>query len=125
MTTDFRSLLDTNAPFEPQSPVALSGRELQDFLSPVSCEEFVSSYFARLSLYVKGHPEKFAHIFNWESLRRALANGLKIQDPRFNLMASYAGGEESGSSKPLFATNIGQVGELGGRPGLRGGKRGE
>jgi hypothetical protein len=112
MITDFRSLLDINAPVEPQSPVAVTGRELQEFLSPVSCEEFANSCFARHSLYVKGNAQKFAHVFNWESLRRALSNGQKIQDPRFNLMASYAGGEESGSSKPMFAANISQVGEL-------------
>ena len=113
MIKDFQSLLDhPNSPTEPQPPVALSGRELQELLSPISCEEFAKSYFSRLSLYVKGHPEKFDHVFNWESLKRALSNGRNIQDERFNLKASYASGEESGSSKPMFDVNISQVGEL-------------
>jgi hypothetical protein len=113
MIKDFQSLLDQPiSPTRPQSSVALSGLELQELLSPITCEEFVKSYFARLSLYVKGHPEKFDQVFNWESLTRALSNGQNIQDKRFNLKASYASGEESGSSKPMFDMNISQVGEL-------------
>jgi hypothetical protein len=112
MIKDFQSLLDSNSPTQSRSPVALSGRELQELLSPISCEEFAKSYFSRLSLYVKGHPEKFDHVFNWESLKRALSNGRNIQDKRFNLKASYASGEASGSTKPMFDVNIGQVGEL-------------
>jgi ribosomal protein L16 Arg81 hydroxylase len=113
MIKDFQSLLAySNSPTEPQSPLALSGRELQELLSPISCEEFANSYFSRLSLYVKGHPEKFDHVFNWESLKRALSHGRNIEDKRFNLKASYASGEESGSSKPMFDVSIGQVGEL-------------
>lgn len=113
MIKDFQSLLEhANSQTEPQSPLALNGRELQELLSPLSCEEFAKSYFARLSLYVKGHPEKFDHVFNWDSLKRALSNGRNIQDKRFNLKASYASGEESGSSKPMFDVSISQVGEL-------------
>jgi len=109
---DFQSFLDPNSPTEPRLPLALSGHELQELLSPISCEEFAKSYFSRLALYVKGHPEKFDHVFNWESLKRALCNGQNIHDKRFNLKASYASGEESGSSKPMFDVNISQVGEL-------------
>ena len=112
MIKDFQALLDTESPTGSRSPVALSGRELAELLSPISCEEFAESYFSRLSLYVKGHPGKFDHVFNWESLKRALSNGRNIQDKRFNLKASYASGEESGSSKPMFDVSIDQVGEL-------------
>jgi hypothetical protein len=113
MIKDFLSLLDErNSPTESHRPMALSGRELQELLSPISCEEFAKSYFSRLSLHVKGHPGKFDDVFNWESLKRALSNGRNIQDKRFNLKASYASGEESGSSKPMFDVSIGQVGEL-------------
>ena len=112
MIKDFQSLLDPNSPTEPRSPLVLSGRELQELLSPISCEEFARSYFSRLSLYGKGHPEKFDHVFNWGSLKRALSNGRDIQDKRFNLKGSYASGEESGSNKPMFDVNISQVGEL-------------
>ena len=112
MITGLHSLLDNDFSDESQSPVVLTGRELEELVSPVSCEEFASSYFSRRSLYVEGHPDKFGHIFSFKSLKQALARGRKIQDPRFNLTASYAGGEESGSPKPMFVTNIGQVSEL-------------
>jgi len=113
MIKDIQSLLDqSNASTEAQPPVALTGRELQELLSPISGEDFAKSYFSRLSLYVKGHPEKFEHVFNWESLKRALSSGRNIEDQRFNVKASYASGEESGSSKPMFDANISQVGEL-------------
>jgi ribosomal protein L16 Arg81 hydroxylase len=112
MRTDFQSLLDSDFSDESQSPVVLSGRELEELVSPVSCEEFANSYFSRLSLYVKGHPDKFDHIFGFENLKQALARGRKVEDKRFNLTASFAGGEESGSPKPMSAANIDQVGEL-------------
>ena len=112
MLTDFQSLLDSDFSDESQSPVVLTGRELEELLSPVSCEEFANSYFSRLSLYVKGQPNKFDHIFGFEKLKQALARGRKVEDKRFNLMASYAGGEDSGNPKPMFAANISQVGEL-------------
>src|SRR3954451_12601808 len=113
MIKDFQSFLGSpSSPTEPQSPFVVSGRELRELLSPLSCEEFAKSYFSRLSLYVKGHSEKFDHVFNWESLKRALSHGRNIQDKRFNLKASYASGEESGSSKPMFDVDISQVGGL-------------
>jgi ribosomal protein L16 Arg81 hydroxylase len=112
MLTDFQSLLDSDFSDESQSPVVLTGRELEELLSPVSREEFANSYFSRLSLYVEGNPNKFDHIFGFENLKQALARGRKVEDKRFNLMASFAGGEESGSPKPMFVANIGQVGEL-------------
>lgn len=112
MIRDFQSLLDPSSPARPSSPRATSGRELQELLSPISCEEFANSYFSRLALHVKGRPEKFDHIFNWDSLKRALSNGRSIQDKRFNLKASYASGEAAGSSKPMFDTDIGEVGKL-------------
>jgi ribosomal protein L16 Arg81 hydroxylase len=112
MLTDFQSLLDSDFSDESQSPVVLTGRELEELLSPVSREEFANSYFSRLSLYVEGNPNKFDHIFGFENLKQALARGRKIEDKRFNLMASLAGGEETGSPKPMFVANIDQVGEL-------------
>lgn len=112
MIKDFRSLLDPKSLPGTRPPAALSGHELRELLSPTSCEEFAESYFSRLSLYVKGHPEKFERIFNWDGLKRALSNGRNIQDKRFNLKASYASGEAAGSSKPMLDVNIDQVGEL-------------
>ncbi len=81
---DFRSLLDNSSPEELLAPVPLSGRELQELVSPVSCEDFVNSYFARASLNVEGHAQKFDHIFNWERLRQALARGQSISDQCYN-----------------------------------------
>jgi hypothetical protein len=94
MRTDFQSLLDSDFSDESQSPVVLTGRELEALVSPVSCEEFANSYFSRLSLYVEGHPNKFDHIFGFEKLKQALARGRKVEDKRFNLMGSFAGGED-------------------------------
>lgn len=95
--TDFSSLRDPARPASPKAPAALNGRELEELLNPVSCEDFVDRYFARQSLYVKGHAGKFDHIFSMERLRLALARGQHIEDPRFNLTASFAGGEKAGS----------------------------
>lgn len=110
---DFKTLLDiSSSPTESRSPVTLNGCELQELLSPISCEEFARAYFSRQSLHVEGHPEKFDHVFNWESLKRALSKGRNIEDKRFNLKASYASGEKAGSNKPMFDVDIHQVGEL-------------
>ncbi len=112
MIKDFRALLDTASPMESGSAIPVTGRELQELLAPLSCEEFANNYFARQSLHVKGHEKKFDHIFSWEGLKQALARGRKIQDKRFNLTASFAGGEEGGSSKQMFVTTVDKVSEL-------------
>lgn len=110
--TDFYSLLNTGAFEESQAPPDLNGNELQELLSPISCEEFVNSYFSRVSLNVEGHRQKFDHIFNWERLRQALSRGQKISDRRYNITASFASGEESGSPRPMIEAHHNQVGEL-------------
>lgn len=112
MKTDFNSLLGNLSFEEPSAPVKLNGRELLELLSPLSCEEFVDSYFSRVSLNVEGHAKKFDHIFSWEKLKRALAIGQRIPDRRYNITASFAGGEASGSSRPMFEAHHNQVGEL-------------
>lgn len=109
---DFRPLLDNNSPEEPHIPIALNGNELQELVSPVSCEEFVNSYFARMSLNVDGPPEKFAHIFSWDRLRQALARGKNIPDKRYNITASFTGGEDSGSARRMMEAHHNQVVEL-------------
>jgi len=110
--TDFHSLLDTSSFIESNAPVILNGRELEELVNPLSCEEFVNSYFSSTSLNVKGHPNKFDHIFSWEKLRQALARGQKIQDKRYNIMASFAGGEASGSTRRMMEAHHNQVSEL-------------
>jgi len=97
---------------ETSSPVTAGVRELQELLSPISCEEFVSSYFSRAALMVEGVPDKFEHIFSWEKLNKALERGQKIQDKRYNIMASFARGEESGSSKRMVEASHNQVDSL-------------
>lgn len=110
--TDFRPLLDTGACEESAAPIALNGRELQELVSPISCEEFVNSYFARASLNLEGHSQKFDHIFGWERLRQALARGKNITDRRYNITASFTGGEDSGSTRHMMEAHHDQVIEL-------------
>jgi ribosomal protein L16 Arg81 hydroxylase len=110
--TDFHSLLGTASSEEPHAPMALNGRELQELVSPMSCEEFVNSYFSRVSLNLEGHPKKFDHIFSWERLKQALSRGQTIADRRYNIMASFTSGEESGSSRRMIEANHNQVIEL-------------
>jgi len=110
--TDFNSLLDTTSSEESHTPIVLNGRELQELVSPMPSDEFVNSYFSRVSLDVEGHPQKFEHIFGWERLRQALARGQHIRDRRYNLTASFAGGEESGSSRRMMEAHHNQVVEL-------------
>jgi ribosomal protein L16 Arg81 hydroxylase len=86
--------------------------ELQEILHPISCEEFVNSYFSRESLFVEGNPDKVDHIFSWEKLRKALERGQQIQDKRYNIMASFARGEATGSSKRMIEASSNQVESL-------------
>ena len=110
--TDFSPLLDIGSAKESYSPVVLTGRELQELLSPVSCEEFANSYFARRSLNVEGQPNKFDHIFNWERLAQALARGENIADKRYNISASFTGGEDSATTRRMMEAHHNQVVDL-------------
>jgi uncharacterized protein (DUF2237 family) len=110
--TDFHSLLGARSPEESHAPVALNGRELQELVSPISCEEFANSYFSRASLNTKGHSQKFDHIFSWGKLKQALLRGLKISDRRYNITASFTGGEDSGSPRRMIEAQHYQVVEL-------------
>lgn len=110
--TDFHSLLGTDSLDESCPPIALNGRELEELVSPISCEEFVNSYFSRASLSTEGHPQKFDHIFSWARLKQALARGQNIRDKRYNITASFAGGEASGSKKRMMEAHHNQVIEL-------------
>ena len=110
--TDFRSLLDAGSSDEPRAPSPPTGRELQDLLSPISPGEFVNSHFARASLSTKGHAQKFDHIFSWKKLARALVRGQKIADKRYNITASFTGGEDTGNPRDMIATTHEKVVEL-------------
>ncbi|HTF98172.1 MAG TPA: cupin domain-containing protein [Cellvibrio sp.] len=110
--TDFRPLLDNDSSEEPYTPVVLHGRELEELLTPFSCEEFANSYFARKSLNVEGQPQKFNSIFSWEKLRHALARGQHISDRRYNITASFAGGEDSSSTRHMMTAYHNQVIDL-------------
>lgn len=109
---DFRSLLDARSSEESHAPVALNGQELLELVSPISCDEFVDSYFSRISLNVKGHPQKFDHIFNWERLRQALLRGKSLSGTSYNIKAAFTRGEEAGSSQSMIDADHGQVAEL-------------
>lgn len=109
---DFRPLLDNGHVEESYAPVILNGRELQELVSPVSCEDFANSYFARTSLNVAGEPHKFDHIFSWEKLRQALSRGQNITDQRYNITASFAAGEDSASTRHMLPAQHNQVIDL-------------
>jgi hypothetical protein len=111
-TLDFHSLLDGGSAGESQAPAAPSGRELQELLSPLSCEEFVNDYFARVSLSVAGKHGKFDQLFGWERLKQALARGKTIPDKSHNITASFTSGEDSGSARGMISAQHGQVSEL-------------
>ena len=106
---DFHALLDGDALETEPASIALTGRELQDLVSPMSCEEFVDSWFGRASLSVPGTPHKFDHLFSWDKLRLALARGQQIRDRRYNIAASFAGGEANGSAQHLKEVRHDQV----------------
>lgn len=110
--TDFSSLLDAGSPEESLAPAALNGRELQELVSPISREEFVDSYFSRVSMSTKGHPGKFDHIFSWRKLAQALVRGQKISDSRYNITASFTGGEDTGNPRAMVKTQHDKVVEL-------------
>lgn len=110
--SDFDSLLGASAPAEPNAASPLNGRELQELVSPMTCEEFVASHFSRASLYAKGHPGKFDAVFSWGKLKNALAAGEKISDKRYNITAARTRGEDSGSPRQMFEARHDQVIEL-------------
>ena len=110
--TDFNSILGDSFSEEVQAPIKLNGRELQELLNPISCEEFVNSYFGRASLNLEGHPQKFDHIFSWEKLKQALARGQHIADRRYNITASFTAGEDSSSTRHMMQAHHNQVIEL-------------
>lgn len=111
-TTDFHSLLDGGSPEASRAPAPASGRELEELLRPLTCREFIDTYFSRTSLNVEGNPGKFEHLFGWEQLKHALARGKTIPDRRYNITASFTSGEAAGNSRPMIAAQQEQVGDL-------------
>jgi hypothetical protein len=109
--TDFNTVLDAGST-EGHAPAALNGRELQELVSPISAEEFVSSYFSRASLNTKGHAGKFDHIFSWQKLSQALLRGQKVSDGRYNITASFTGGEDTGNPRGMIKASHDKVVEL-------------
>jgi ribosomal protein L16 Arg81 hydroxylase len=96
----------------PSSIASASSHELQQLLHPISCEEFVSSYFSHRALFIEGAANKFEHLFSWQKLDQALERGQHIRDKRYNIMASFARGEERGSGKSMFEAPHQQVEKL-------------
>lgn len=97
---------------ESSAPLTADVSELQALLSPISCEEFVNSYFGRSSVFIEGGPDKVGDIFSWEKLSKALERGQKIQDKRYNITASFTRGEAAGSSKQMLDATHHQVDSL-------------
>jgi hypothetical protein len=109
---DFHSLLDPGTSGESPAPAALSGRELQELVSPLDAGEFVDSFFSRTSVSVKGHPGKFDHVFGWARLRQALARGKALAGTSYNIKAAFTRGEEAGSSRGMIDADHNQVADL-------------
>ena len=91
---------------------AVSGNELARLIAPTAPADFARDRFGRRSLMNRGEPDRFDHIFGWSRLDAALERGRGIADERFNVTASYAGGEADGSDKAMFRAELGQVKEL-------------
>lgn len=106
---DFQPLFENVSPETFQMSPVINGHELQELISPISCEEFVNCYFARASLNVKGTAQKFDHIFNWDRLKLALWRGEKITDRRYNIKASFTGGEDSGNPDGMLDASHSEV----------------
>jgi ribosomal protein L16 Arg81 hydroxylase len=51
-----------------------SGDELAQFLSPITPQEFLSEYWEKKPLYVRGTPLKFARLFDRQRFDRAILN---------------------------------------------------
>lgn len=103
-------MVDTNS--SSRASIGASLRELQHLLHPISCEEFVNSYFSRRALFIEGAANKFEHLFSWQKLDQALERGQHIRDKRYNIMASFARGEAEGSSKRMMEAPHSQVESL-------------
>jgi ribosomal protein L16 Arg81 hydroxylase len=110
--TDFDSLLGAGSTEEPPAPAVLTGRELEDLVSPMTSGEFINSHFSRAPLFAKGHPQKFDKIFSWGKLKQALSTGEKISDRRYNITAAFTGGEDSGHPRRMIEAQHNQVIEL-------------
>jgi len=93
---------------DPHSSVS----ELQALLHPMSCEEFLRSYFSRASVFIEGTAGKFGDLFSWEKLDRALERGQKIEDKRYNIHASFARGDDPGSSRQMVEATHSEVRSL-------------
>ena len=92
--------------------MAAGNSELQALLRPMSCQEFVTTYFGRTSVFVEGNPGKVGDIFSREKLNKALERGRTIQDKRYNITASFTRGEAQGSSKQMLDAAHHQVDSL-------------
>lgn len=60
--------------------VAVRDADFADLIAPMTPEEFFSEYYDRKPLFIKGSPEKFAGLMEWETLNRLL-NMSRIWSP--------------------------------------------
>lgn len=111
-TQDFHALLGDGSECQAASQAAVSGQELAELLAPLAPAAFVDRYFARESLNIEGHADKFEGLFGWAQLKHALVRGEKIQDRRYNITASFTQGEVAGNARPMMAARHDQVSDL-------------
>ncbi len=110
--SNFYSLLNTGSTQAPRESATVSGCELQELISPTLSDEFATNYFSRLPFGMRGTAEKFAPVFGWEALNKALAAGSRTTDKRYQIKACFSRGEKSGSPKRMFIAYHGQLAEL-------------
>lgn len=109
---DFRSLLSSRSGASTRRYLVASGRELEELIKPVLCEDFASDFFSRVPLSVPGTPFKFNHTFSWEALSESLLAGKEIQNPEYMIRAVFTRGEATGSSRRMIAAYYDQLAEL-------------
>ena len=52
----------------------VSGEEARQVLFPVSPQSFLEQYWQRRPIFIRGAPEKFQQLFDWERFHLALAD---------------------------------------------------
>ena len=74
---------------------------LQQILDPIGRQQFREQYHRNRPLLIRGHAEKFAHLFAWEDVNRFL-NVSHYPNPYVHLMAAGTSAEKAASSPQVI-----------------------
>src|ERR1041385_1367417 len=74
---------------------------LQQILDPIGRQQFREQYHRNRPLLIRGHAEKFAHLFAWEDVNRFL-NFSHYPNPYVHLMAAGTSAEKAASSPQVI-----------------------